>query len=314
MKNKDKNDKKVYYQWCALTLKPENCAGQVTWKCRRGKQSEPKEIFYEKFNDRFRYLKKHVFTTGPNKGKDARCKKGLAPSHLSEKATSVPKQKAEEMQLCIGYSCNFYRTTLKLRLNPVSFVPALEKQMSFFKGKTLNDPSVIDPFAYSRGNDGDGIMTYEGKKAWESAITSLKQQGQVGSVLWSDGLSLVAGDVCANAAKVRGDGKTVWQRAERYGLVKKPQESVSQYGAPEAERSVLDLYIDDGLNPRFNRLALINEGVSMMGVANCRHTLTNARIVVGVFADGFTLNDYGKKRVKVAQQLLKQEKIIATAT
>lgn len=228
--------------------------------------------------------------------------------------TSEPKQPAEEMQLCIGYSCNFYKTALKIRNNPMSFVPALEKQMSFFKGKTLNDPSVIDPFAYSRGNSGDGIMTYEGKAAWESAITSLEQQGQVGSVWWSDGLSLVAGDVCANSSKVRGDGKSVWQRAERYGLVTKPQESVSQYGAPDAERSVLDLYIDDGLNPRFNRLALINEGVSMMGVANCRHNLTNARIVVAVFANGFKLNDYGKKRVKVAQELLKQEKMIATAT
>ena len=27
MKNKDKKDKKVNYQWCALTLKPENCVG-----------------------------------------------------------------------------------------------------------------------------------------------------------------------------------------------------------------------------------------------------------------------------------------------
>lgn len=162
-----KKGKQVEYKWCALTLKPSNCVGTVTWKCRRGKQSLVKDVFYEKFNDRFLYLSKQVFTTGPNKGKDARCKKGIAPSHKTEQvASAAPTQKAEDMQLCVGYSCQFYKTAQKIRRNPMSFVPVLEKQMTFFKGKTLDDPSITDPFAYSRGNVGDAVMTFEGKPAW----------------------------------------------------------------------------------------------------------------------------------------------------
>ena len=51
------------------------------------------------------------------------------------------------------------------------------------------------------------------------------------------------------------------------------------------------------MTTRPNSAVLLNTEVKLVGIATCRHEATNARVVVSVYAKGFTLNAYGTRRV-----------------
>jgi len=154
----------------------------------------------------------------------------------------------------------------------------------------------IDGMVMTPNGTGQPIMLWEGKKAWEDAVSRLSTQGIAQPLGWSDGLALTAQDVCFDQARLRTDGVKVMQRARKYGKVTMPSGTQQSYGVETAKDAGLNLYIDDGLSTRPNSKVMLSTDVNLVGVATCRHEATNARVVVAVYAKDFAMNAYGTRR------------------
>jgi len=72
-----------------------------------------------------------------------------------------------------------------------------------------------------------------------------------------------------------------------------PSGTQNSYGVETAKAAGLNLYIDDGLSTRPNSKVMLSTDFNLVGIANCRHKATNARVVVAVYAKDFAMNAYG---------------------
>lgn len=122
---------------------------------------------------------------------------------------------------------------------------------------------------------------------------------------WNDGLALTAEEVCLDASRIRASGRTVVELSKMYGTATKPVDSVRSYGVSGAKDAALNLYIDDGLDSRPNQATILHPSVGVIGVANCQHETTEAKIVVAVFASEFLISTAGKRRIAIEGNLRK---------
>ena len=153
-----------------------------------------------------------------------------------------------------------FAQTNKLRTDPKSFIPHLEKRLGYFNGKVVNVP----------GED-SGHVTQEGPNAVKEAINFLKKAKPLKALGWSDGIA----KACQDHVKDNGprglvghdgsDGSTFWQRMERYGNIGGRWAENCSYGKSTGLDVVMQLFIDDGVPSRGHRTNLFNAEVAVTG-------------------------------------------------
>lgn len=153
----------------------------------------------------------------------------------------------------------------KIRKNPNSYVPILEKQLSFFKGDILYIPGQI------------GIQTNEGKAAYLEAIEFLKKQEPLGELQYDEYLSMACQDHAIDIGEkgitghTGSDGSSMTTRIERYAIWKKTCAENIDFGAESGEQVIISLVVDDGVSTRGHRKNIFNPLLKLIGVGHHSH-------------------------------------------
>jgi uncharacterized protein YkwD len=138
----------------------------------------------------------------------------------------------------------------------------------------------------------DVIMTAEGTRAVDEAISFLSRQQPLPALAWSEGLAAAAADLVRD----EGESGAVGHRGGRSG---NPRERIGRhgtwwgsiaenigYGPDEARLVVMQLIIDDGVPDRGHRKNFFNRDFRKAGVACGTHPGYGNMCVVD-FAGGF---------------------------
>ena len=153
----------------------------------------------------------------------------------------------------------------RLRTNPQSFVPLLERRRNHYNGTrlTLTGPG----YEFS-------VITKEGWPAVEEAIRVLRLTPPLPPLRASEGLSLAARDLARDQARhqhvshVGSDGSTFVERISRYlRNFDSAGESITVGGLPLASEVVQKSLIDDGIKGRPHRRDLLSRDFGLIGVA-----------------------------------------------
>lgn len=154
----------------------------------------------------------------------------------------------------------------KIRKNPKSYVPILEKQLTLFKGDVLYLPGQI------------GIQTNEGKAAYLEAIEFLKKQQPLGELAYDDHLSMACQDHAIDIGEkgitghTGSDGSSMTNRIERYATWKKTCAENIDFGGDSGEQVIISLVVDDGVSTRGHRKNIFNAELKAIGVGHHSHT------------------------------------------
>jgi hypothetical protein len=147
------------------------------------------------------------------------------------------------------------------------------------------------------------LPTWEGKKVWQEAFYSLREQKILVPYQWSDELALAAQDHCADSgisgtsSHLGSSGSMPYNRITRYGRNSgKFSESII-LGNGNGRELIMQLFIDDGVKRRNNRKNIQNEDMRMTGVAYCEHREKGGMLVV-VYAENFSPSKVAKSAVK----------------
>ncbi len=153
----------------------------------------------------------------------------------------------------------------KLREDPQSYIPILEKYLSYFKENVLVKP-------------GDNrIQTYEGKSAFIEAIEFLKSQKTVRALILDGNLCLAAEDHLNDigpkgiVSHESSDGRNVSERVERYCEWEEALGENLDFGTKDAVGVIVNLLVDDGVKTRPHRRHLFNENYKYVGIAVVPH-------------------------------------------
>eukprot|EP00930_Biecheleria_cincta_P076789 TRINITY_DN64005_c0_g1_i1.p1 TRINITY_DN64005_c0_g1~~TRINITY_DN64005_c0_g1_i1.p1 ORF type:complete len:333 (+),score=43.20 TRINITY_DN64005_c0_g1_i1:36-1034(+) len=165
-----------------------------------------------------------------------------------------------------------------LRANPEYFAEKLTSEVKHFSGRTLWLPAD------------EGRLTQEGPAARLEAVRELRRLQVLPELRWSHALYLAARDHTLDQGE-RGvfghtgtDASSYQDRIERYctwtgGI----GESIT-YGERDAgERTVLELFVDDGVADRGHRKNIINHRFQLIGISCAPHASFH-RICTMVYA------------------------------
>ena len=127
-------------------------------------------------------------------------------------------------------------------------------------------------------------------------MKALGQQNSLPAFLWSEHLALAAQDHCRDhgpkgeIGHVGSDGSKPTDRVNRYGMWANQLAENLAYGKlASGPEYVLNMYIDDGVPERSHRKNMLNEKMSLAGVAYCQHKFYGGMLVT-VYANGFSPN------------------------
>jgi len=152
-----------------------------------------------------------------------------------------------------------------VRRDPKSYIPILEKYITYFKGTIIYKPNEIP------------IQTNEGVKAYEDAIQFLKEQAPVSDFLFEERLSKSCLDH-VNDVGPKGmishessDGKTVTDRIEKFAEWDGACAENIDFGSKTGVDVVVGIIVDDGVPNKGHRRNLFSPDLKIMGVSSGLH-------------------------------------------
>lgn len=167
-----------------------------------------------------------------------------------------------------------------LRADPAAYAAHAEAMLGLFNGKRLEYPGEIP------------ILTAEGTSAVKECIQALKTAAPAPLFTPSPGLSQAAADLVADQSRTGAtghagsDGKSPFDRMNRYGTWEKTAGENIDYGNNVARRVVLSFCIDDGVPSRGHRQNLLNPDFAAIGIACGTHPVYRHMCVLD-FAGGY---------------------------
>lgn len=162
-------------------------------------------------------------------------------------------------------SKDLLKASNQLRSDPKCFIEKLEATMKQFKGTILSKPMEY------------AIQTVEGKDAFLDAIAFLKKQSPVPTLQYDERLEKSSTDHVYDlgpkglASHEGSDGKSVYDRIEKYCEWDKICSENIDLGGRTADDILVNILVDDGVPDRGHRKILFSDEVKYFGCMSAPH-------------------------------------------
>ena len=179
----------------------------------------------------------------------------------------------------------------KIRRNPKSYIPILEKQLKWFRGTVLERPDLDC-----------GIQTSEGVSAYKEAINFLKTQKPIAELIYDDEIAKASQDhaddigYTGSVDYIGSNGETNDDRLKKYIEWDITIAENIDFGASSGEDVVVTLLVDDGVEDRGHRENMFNTKIKYFGVGIAEHREYDICTVIDYVGDVISYTDKSKNK------------------
>lgn len=209
-------------------------------------------------------------------------------------SAQLPKSKIQKTKISLPKIVKLEDEILKeintLRENPQAYVKYLEEMRKSFRGTNFKNAAGVD------------VISIEGVKAVDEAITALKTQTPLPVLKMSEGLSKAANKHHQDMIQKDffghkgSDNSLPDDRAKLFGTALSGVNENLMEGSKSAREIVLQTLVDDGFASRNHRKNLLSPQFKLIGISAGE---TNKRsLCVLVFASSFVEGKGGAKQIK----------------